>query len=188
MPTAVTMASHHLASATRAQQLFQAPYFRVYTNPDVIGVELGGSLKNVIAIAAGMAAGLQLGHNALAALITRGLAEITRLGVARGANPLTFSGLAGMGDLILTCTGELSRNRSVGVALGQGKSIEEILGGMYMVAEGVETTRAAHALAQRAGIEMPIVAEVHGVLFEGRTAREALENLMLREPKPEQWS
>ncbi|HET9439226.1 MAG TPA: NAD(P)H-dependent glycerol-3-phosphate dehydrogenase [Longimicrobiales bacterium] len=187
MPTAVTMASHHLASATRAQQLFQAPYFRVYTNPDVIGVELGGSLKNVIAIAAGMAAGLQLGHNALAALITRGLAEITRLGVARGANPLTFSGLAGMGDLILTCTGELSRNRSVGVALGQGKSIEEILGGMFMVAEGVETTRAAHALAQRAGIEMPIVAEVHGVLFEGRTAREAVENLMLREPKPEHW-
>ena len=187
MPTAVAMASHHHDSAVQAQELFQAPYFRVYTNPDVIGVELGGALKNVIAIAAGMAAGLQLGHNALAALITRGLAEIARVGVARGANPLTFSGLAGMGDLILTCTGELSRNRSVGVALGQGKTIEEILGGMFMVAEGVETTRAAHALAQRSGIEMPIVAEVHGVLFEGRTAREALENLMLREPKPEQW-
>jgi glycerol-3-phosphate dehydrogenase (NAD(P)+) len=187
MPTAVAMASHHHDSAARAQELFQAPYFRVYTNPDVIGVELGGALKNVIAIAAGMAAGLQLGHNALAALITRGLAEIARVGVARGANPLTFSGLAGMGDLILTCTGELSRNRSVGVALGQGKTIEEILGGMFMVAEGVETTRAAHALAQQSGIEMPIVAEVHGVLFEGRTAREALENLMLREPKPEQW-
>lgn len=187
LPTAVAMASHHAESAARAQQLFQAPYFRVYTNPDVIGVELGGALKNVIAIAAGMAAGLQLGHNALAALITRGLAEITRLGIARGANPLTFSGLAGMGDLILTCTGELSRNRGVGVGLGQGKTIEEILGGMFMVAEGVETTRAARALAQQSGIEMPIVTEVHGVLFEGRTARAALENLMLREPKPEQW-
>jgi glycerol-3-phosphate dehydrogenase (NAD(P)+) len=188
MPTAVAMASHHQASALRAQQLFQAPFFRVYTNPDVIGVELGGALKNDIAIAAGMATGLQLGHNALAALITRGLAEIARLGIARGANPLTFSGLAGMGDLILTCTGELSRNRSVGVALGQGKTIEEILGAMFMVAEGVETTRAAHALAAQAGIEMPIVAEMHGVMFEGRTPRSALENLMLREPKPEQWS
>jgi glycerol-3-phosphate dehydrogenase (NAD(P)+) len=187
MPTAVAMASHHQESAARAQELFQAPYFRVYTNPDVIGVELGGALKNVIAIAAGMAAGLGLGHNALAALITRGLAEIARVGVARGANPLTFSGLAGMGDLILTCTGELSRNRSVGVALGQGKTIDEILGNMYQVAEGVETTRAAHALALASGIEMPIVAEVHGVLFEGRTAREALETLMLREPKPEVW-
>jgi glycerol-3-phosphate dehydrogenase (NAD(P)+) len=187
MPTAVAMASHHHGSAARAQELFQAPFFRVYTNPDVIGVELGGALKNVIAIAAGMASGLGLGHNALAALITRGLAEIARVGVARGANPLTFSGLAGMGDLILTCTGELSRNRSVGVALGQDKRIEEILSGMHQVAEGVETTRAAHALAQASGIEMPIVAEVHGVLFEGRTAREALENLMLREPKPEVW-
>lgn len=187
MPTAVAMASHHHDSAVRAQELFQASYFRVYTNPDVIGVELGGALKNVIAIAAGMAAGLGLGHNALAALITRGLAEIARVGVARGANPLTFSGLAGMGDLILTCTGELSRNRSVGVGLGQGKTIEEILGGMVQIAEGVETTRAAHALAQATGIEMPIVAEVHGALFEGRTAREALENLMLREPKPEVW-
>ncbi len=187
LPTAVAMASHHAESAARAQQLFQAPYFRVYTNPDVIGVELGGAIKNVIAIAAGMAAGLQLGHNALAALITRGLAEITRLGIARGANPLTFSGLAGMGDLILTCTGELSRNRGVGVGLGQGKTIEEILGGMFMVAEGVETTRAARALAEKSGIEMPIVTEVHGVLFEGRTARAALENLMLREPKPEHW-
>lgn len=188
MPTAVAMASHHPESAARAQQLFQAPFFRVYTNPDVIGVELGGSLKNVIAIAAGMVAGLKLGHNALAALITRGLAEIARLGIARGANPLTFSGLAGMGDLILTCTGELSRNRSVGVALGQGKSIQDILGGMYMVAEGVETTRAAHALARQADIEMPIVAEMYGVLFEGRTPRETLENLMMREPKPEHWS
>lgn len=186
-PTAVALASHHHESAIRAQQLFQAPYFRVYTNADVIGVELGGALKNVIAIAAGMATGLGLGHNALAALITRGLAEIARLGVALGANPLTFSGLAGMGDLILTCTGELSRNRSVGVSLGQGQTIDEILGGMYMVAEGVETTRAAQALAARTGIEMPIVRQVHTVLFEGGTAREAVETLMLRQPKPEQW-
>lgn len=186
-PTAVAMASRDMAAAEKAQQLFQAPYFRVYTNADVVGVELGGALKNVVAIAAGMASGLGLGHNALAALMTRGLAEIARLGVALGANPLTFSGLAGMGDLILTCTGELSRNRSVGVSLGQGKTIEEILGGMYMVAEGVETTRAAHALALKTGIEMPIVGQVHAVLFEGRTAREALETLMLREPKPEQW-
>ena len=186
-PTAVAMASHHHESAMRAQQLFQSAYFRVYTNTDVIGLELGGSIKNVIAIAAGMASGLGLGHNALAALITRGLAEMARLGVALGANPLTFSGLAGMGDLILTCTGELSRNRSVGIALGQGKSIEEILGGMYMVAEGVETTRAVQALAARTRIEMPIVQEVHVVLFEAQSAREALDNLMLREPKPEQW-
>lgn len=186
-PTAVAMASHHQPSAEQAQQLFQTQYFRVYTNADVIGVELGGSLKNVIAIAAGMASGLGLGHNALAALITRGLAEMARLGVALGANPLTFSGLAGMGDLILTCTGELSRNRSVGIGLGQGRSIAEILSAMYMIAEGVETTRAAHALAAKAGIEMPIVAQVHAALFEGATARDVLENLMLREPKPEQW-
>ena len=186
-PTAVAMASYSEPAARRAQELFQASYFRVYTNSDVMGVELGGSLKNVIAIAAGMASGLGLGHNTLAALITRGLAEIARLGVARGANPLTFSGLAGMGDLILTCTGELSRNRSVGVALGQGRSLAEILGDMYMVAEGVDTTRAAHALAHKAGIEMPIVAQVHAVLFEGRSAKDALELLMLRGPKPEQW-
>lgn len=186
-PTAVAIASHYQPAAERAQQLFQAPYFRVYTNADVIGVELGGSLKNVIAIAAGMVNGLGLGHNTVAALITRGLAEIARLGVALGANPLTFSGLAGMGDLILTCTGDLSRNRSVGVSLGQGKSIEEILGSMYMVAEGVETTRAAYHLSRRAEIEMPIVEQVYSVLFEGRRAADALETLMLREPKPEVW-
>lgn len=141
----------------------------------------------MIALAAGMATGLGLGHNALAALITRGLAEITRLGLALGANPLTFAGLAGMGDLILTCTGELSRNRAVGIALGQGQSLSEILGSMAMVAEGVETARASHALAQRTGIEMPIVAEVYAVLFEGRNPADAVENLMLREPKAELW-
>src|SRR5690606_35591798 len=176
------------ASARRAQGLFQTDYFRVYTNPDVAGVELGGALKNVIAIAAGVVDGLGYGHNTRAALITRGLAEMTRLGVALGADPLTFAGLAGMGDLILTCTGALSRNHSVGEELGKGRPIDEILAGMTMVAEGVRTSRAARALAARAGIEMPIVEEVYAVLYEGRSPREALENLMLREPKPEQWS
>jgi glycerol-3-phosphate dehydrogenase (NAD(P)+) len=134
-----------------------------------------------------MAVGLGLGHNATAALITRGLAEIARLGTQLGANPLTLSGLAGMGDLILTCTGALSRNRHVGVELGRGRSLSDVLSEMTMVAEGVETSRAAHALAQRTGIEMPIVAEVHAVLFEERTAADAVANLMLREPKPELW-
>ncbi len=187
MPTAVAVASHSAEAAQLVQTLFQTDYFRVYTNLDVRGVELGGALKNVNALAAGMTTGLGLGHNTLAALITRGLAEIGRLGVAMGANPLTFAGLAGMGDLILTCTGELSRNRSVGVALGEGRSLSEILAGMTMVAEGVETTRAAHALAARTGIEMPIVAEVHAVLFEGRSPGAALENLMMRAPKSEIW-
>jgi len=185
--TAVTVASQDAAAAVRVQQLFQTRYFRVYTSDDVAGVELGGSLKNVMAIAAGMAVGLGLGYNATAALITRGLAEMMRLGVALGANPLTFSGLAGMGDLILTCTGELSRNRHVGIELGRGRRLEEVLGGMTMVAEGVDTTRSSHALALRTGIEMPIIAEVHAVLFEGRPAAEALASLMLREPKPELW-
>ena len=186
-PTAVAMASRDDGSAARAQALFQTPYFRVYTNPDVRGVELGGALKNVIALGAGMAVGLGFGHSTLAALITRGLAEITRLGRALGADPVTFAGLAGMGDLILTCTGELSRNRSVGVALGQGRTLEEVLAGMTMVAEGVETARAAQQLAKQSGVEMPIVEEVHAVLFEGRPARVAVENLMLRRPRAEVW-
>lgn len=186
-PTAVTMASRNDAAAEQAQDLFQTEYFRVYTAPDVPGVELGGALKNVIAIAAGVVDGLGFGHNTRAALITRGLAEITRLGVALGADPLTLAGLAGMGDLILTCTGQLSRNHTVGEELGRGRSIEEILAGMSMVAEGVRTARAARELAHRTGIEMPIVEEVYGVLYEGRAPREAVENLMLREPKPEQW-
>jgi glycerol-3-phosphate dehydrogenase (NAD(P)+) len=186
-PTAVAVASRSDEAARRVQELFQTDYFRVYTNADVRGVELGGALKNVVALAAGMAVGLELGHNAIAALITRGLAEITRLGLAMGASPLTFAGLAGMGDLILTCTGELSRNRSVGIALGQGRPLEEILSEMTMVAEGVETARATYALARRTGTEMPIVEEIHAVLFEGRTPAEAVENLMLRAPKAEMW-
>jgi glycerol-3-phosphate dehydrogenase (NAD(P)+) len=187
LPTAVTVASRDRDAATRAQRLFQAAHFRVYTSSDVIGVELGGALKNVIALAAGMAVGLGLGHNALAALITRGLAEMARLGVALGADPLTFAGLAGMGDLILTCTGDLSRNRTVGIELGRGRPLEQILSAMDTIAEGVSTTRAAHALARKHNIEMPIVEQVHAVLFEQLSAREAVETLMLREPKPEQW-
>ena len=187
LPTAVTIAGRQQDAAERAQQLFQTPYFRAYTSDDVIGIELGGALKNVIAVAAGMGVGLGLGHNATAALITRGLAEISRLGVQLGANPLTLAGLSGMGDLILTCTGDLSRNRHVGVELGRGRPIAEILGEMVQVAEGVQTSRAAYMLAEQSDIEMPIVAEVYAVIFEGRTAREAVENLMLREPKPELW-
>ena len=186
-PTAVTVAARDTEAARRAQDLFQTDYFRVYTSHDVVGVELGGALKNVMALAAGMVSGLGFGHNTRAAMITRGLAEMSRLGSALGANPLTFMGLAGMGDLILTCTGDLSRNRSVGFALGEGRKLEEILAEMRMVAEGVETSRAAHALAQREGIEMPIVAEVHAVLFEDRSPEDAVRNLMLREPKAELW-
>jgi glycerol-3-phosphate dehydrogenase (NAD(P)+) len=186
-PTAVTMASRNTAAAEAAQRLFQTGTFRVYTTSDVRGVELGGSLKNVMAIAAGVVDGLGFGHNTTAALITRGLAEMTRLGVALGADPVTFAGLAGMGDLILTCTGGLSRNRTVGVELGRGRALEEVLGGMTMVAEGVRTARSAYALAQREDVEMPIVEEVHALLFEGRDPREAVERLMLRAPKPEDW-
>lgn len=184
-PTAVTMASRDPRAAEAAQELFQTDYFRVYTSDDVAGVELGGSVKNVMAIAAGAVAGLGLGFNTMAAMITRGLAEMTRLGSALGANPLTFAGLAGMGDLILTCTGGLSRNRSVGIALGRGRTLDEILSEMKMVAEGVKTTRSTRDLAHKLGVEMPIVEEVYAILFEDRPAREAVENLMLREPKAE---
>lgn len=187
-PTAVTVAAHDPGTAREAQELFQTDYFRVYTNSDVRGVELGGALKNVIAIAAGVVDGLGLGYNTRAALITRGLAEMTRLGVALGADPLTFSGLAGMGDLILTCTGALSRNHTVGMELGRGRAIEEILAEMTMVAEGVNTARAARDLSRRAGVEMPIVEEMYAILYEGRGAREAVETLMLRAPKAERWS
>jgi glycerol-3-phosphate dehydrogenase (NAD(P)+) len=187
-PTAVVAASHRPEAAKRVQELFQTPYFRVYTNPDVIGVELGGALKNVIAVAAGAGAGAGLGHNTLAALITRGLAEIKRLGLAMGAQPATFSGLAGMGDLVLTCNGELSRNRTVGFRLGRGESLDSILGEMTAVAEGVKTAESVRDLAARYGVEMPISEEVYGMLVLGRTPEEALRNLMERDPKPEEWS
>jgi glycerol-3-phosphate dehydrogenase (NAD(P)+) len=187
-PTAVVAASRRPDAARRVQQLFQTPYFRVYTNPDVIGVELGGALKNVIAVAAGAGAGFGLGHNTLAALITRGLAEIKRLGLAMGGQPATFSGLAGMGDLVLTCTGELSRNRTVGFRLGRGESLDSILGEMTAVAEGVKTAESVRDLAARYGVEMPISEEVYGMLVLGRSPEEAMRNLMERDPKPEEWS
>ncbi len=187
-PTAVVVASRRPDAAERVQDAFQTPWFRVYTNPDVIGVELGGALKNVIALAAGMTAGLGFGHNTTAALMTRGLAEMTRLGVAMGARQATFYGLAGMGDLVLTCTGSLSRNRTVGYRLGQGESLESILGDMNAVAEGVKTASAVHELATRAGIEMPIAEQVYRIVEEGRSVADALQALMLRDPKSEEWS
>ena len=185
VPTAVVVASRDEDARMAMQALFQSDRFRVYTTPDVVGVELGGALKNVIALAAGVAAGLELGHNAVAALITRGLAEMTRLGVAMGAHPATFAGLAGMGDLVLTCTGGLSRNRTVGRRLGRGESMEDILGEARTVAEGVATARAAHRLARRLGVEMPVSAEVHGIVARGADPMEALHRLMTRDPRPE---
>ncbi|HSG48652.1 MAG TPA: NAD(P)H-dependent glycerol-3-phosphate dehydrogenase [Longimicrobiales bacterium] len=187
-PTLVVAASRDPSAAERVQGLFQNRFFRVYTNPDVVGVELGGALKNVIAVAAGVAAGLGFGHNTMAALVTRGLAEMTRLGVAMGARRETFAGLAGMGDLVLTCTGELSRNRTVGYRLGRGETLSDILGPMRTVAEGVKTVQAVQVLARRHGVEMPIAAEVHAMLTEGRPPREALDNLMSRAPRPEEWT
>jgi len=183
-PTACAVAGADEATA-RAQETLSTPYFRIYRNDDPIGVELGGALKNVIAIAAGILEGLNLGSNPRAALLTRGLAEITRLGVAMGAKPQTFAGLAGMGDLVLTATGPLSRNRSLGEALGRGESLESIQTKRVSVAEGVGTAKAAVALGRKMGVEMPIAAEVARVLFEGKPARQALEDLMDRALKSE---
>lgn len=185
-PTAVVVASASAAAAGRAQDAFSSAVFRAYTHNDVTGVELAGSLKNVIAVATGIAEGLGLGYNSRAALITRGLAEMTRLGLALGAQPGTFAGLAGLGDLVLTCTGALSRNRAVGVEIGKGKTLEQVLAGRETVAEGILTTQSARALAQREGVEMPIVEAVHRTLFEGYEARRAIEDLMRRELRPEQ--
>jgi len=187
-PTAVVVASASRETRLWVQRLFSSRTFRVYTNPDVMGVELGGALKNVIALAAGVAAGLGAGHNTLAALITRGLAEIRRLGVAMGAEATTFSGLAGMGDLVLTCTGELSRNRTVGYRLGRGESLDDILGEMTAVAEGVRTAPAVHALAKRHGVEMPIATQVCEILEGRKEPAAAVQELMTRDPKPEDWS
>ncbi len=188
LPTAVVAAAHSEESAQRVQQLFQNPYLRVYTQPDVVGVEFGGSLKNIIALAAGISDGLELGGNARAALITRGLAEITRLAGRFGAEETTLAGLAGLGDLVLTCTGDLSRNRTVGVAIGGGRPVQDVLAGMEQVVEGVRTAKAAHELAERQGVEMPLVEGVYSILYEGVEPREALARLMAREPKPERWS
>ena len=184
-PASLVAASLDAAAAEMAQQAFRGPTMRVYTSEDVIGVELGGALKNVIAIAAGASDGLELGDNAKAALITRGLAEISRLGVACGANPLTFAGLSGMGDLIATCCSGHSRNRAIGEAVAKGKSLDEVLGSMKMVAEGVKTTLSARALAAKHGVDLPIAEAVHQALFEGVSPAVALARLMMREAKPE---
>ena len=186
-PTAVVAAADDHAVAQRAQRVFSTAYFRVYSHTDVIGVELGGALKNVIALAAGILEGLGLGFNTRAAVITRGLAEITRLGVALGADAMTFAGLTGMGDLILTATGALSRNRSLGVALGQGQTFEQAQAGKATVAEGVNTARTAVALGERHGVELPIAREVADVLFRGKAPRQAVTDLMERDLKAEQW-
>lgn len=185
MPTAVVAASPALEVARRIQEAFSTPCFRVYTNSDMIGVELGGSIKNVIAIAAGISDGLGLGYNPRAALITRGLAEMARLGLAMGAQASTFAGLAGMGDLVLTCTGDLSRNRTVGMQLGQGKKLADILSGMRMVAEGVKTTESAYRLARKLGVDMPITEQVYRVLHENKDPRQAVLDLMTRDLKAE---
>ena len=185
LPTAVSVASSDAAVVTRVQADFRAPYFRLYGTDDVVGVEIGGAIKNVIAIAAGVVEGLGLGHNALAGLITRGLAEMSRLACAAGAKRETLAGLTGLGDLVLTCTGARSRNRHVGVELARGRPLQDVLAGMKMVAEGVRTTDAALALAARHGVELPIAAQVGDLLAGRKDARTALEELMLRPQRAE---
>ena len=180
VPTAVCIAGHDRDSVRDAQEVFSTERFRVYNTEDVVGVELGGALKNVIAIAAGIADGMGFGHNSRAGLITRGLAEISRLAMAMGAHPLTLSGLAGMGDLVLTCTGDLSRNRRVGLELGRGKTLDEILASMNMVAEGVKTAKSLHNLCAKRGVEMPIAEEVYRILYEQKPPADALDSLMGR--------
>jgi glycerol-3-phosphate dehydrogenase (NAD(P)+) len=184
-PTAVVAAGPDVSAAETVQRLLSSHEFRVYTHDDALGVELGGALKNVMAVASGICEGLGLGYNSRAALITRGLAEMTRLGVALGAQPATFAGLAGMGDLVLTCTGALSRNRALGVAVGKGATLAEAMAGRETVAEGVTTAKSALRLAERVGVDMPIVAGVYRILFEGRPARESIAELMERELRAE---
>jgi glycerol-3-phosphate dehydrogenase (NAD(P)+) len=184
-PTAIVAASINPDAAGVVQRIFSSDTFRVYSHDDVLGVELGGALKNVMAVATGIAEGLGLGFNPRAALITRGLAEMSRLGTALGARAETFAGLAGLGDLVLTCTGALSRNRALGMEVGRGASLDQALAGKQTVAEGVDTTRSAHALAQRQGVEMPIVDAVFRILFEGSPARAAIGELMTRELRAE---
>ncbi|MBI1789395.1 MAG: NAD(P)-dependent glycerol-3-phosphate dehydrogenase [Acidobacteria bacterium] len=184
-PTALVIASRDPILARKVQTAFSGPTFRLYTNPDPIGVEIGAAVKNVVAIGAGVCDGLGLGSNPRAALITRGLAEITRLTVALGGEARTLAGLAGLGDLVLTCTGALSRNRTVGLELAKGRKIEEIVGSMRMVAEGIETTRATVELAQRVGVQMPIAEQMHAMLHLGRKPEEAIRQLMERSLKSE---
>ena len=184
-PTALVVASDEPGLAERIQAAFSGPTFRLYTSSDTIGVEIGGSIKNVVAIGAGVLHGMGLGHNAMAALITRGLAEMTRLAMAMGAQAKTLAGLAGLGDLVLTCTGDLSRNRSVGVALAHGRKLNDIVSSMRMVAEGIKTTNAAVDLGRRWSVEMPISEQMYQVLHFGISPREAIERLMVRSLKGE---
>jgi len=185
LPSLIVAASRNSSASHRVQKVFSCPCLRVYTNGDVIGVELGGAVKNVIAIAAGICDGLGFGYNARAALITRGLAEMNRLGLAMGAQAATFAGLAGMGDLVLTCTGDLSRNRTVGFKLGQGMKLADILAEMRMVAEGVKSAESVYQLACKLGVEMPIVEKTYQILHEDKPARQAVIELMARDLKAE---
>ena len=186
-PAVLCLAGSNEELVKTFQAALMTPAFRVYADNDALGVQLGGALKNVMALAAGVVDGLELGHNVRAALITRGLAEMVRLGVAVGADPRTFYGLSGVGDLVLTCTGALSRNHTVGVRLGRGERLETILGSMQAVAEGVRTAKAALGLARRHHVDMPIVQEINAVLFEGKSCRKAVTDLMERDAKPEKW-
>jgi glycerol-3-phosphate dehydrogenase (NAD(P)+) len=186
-PTAVTVSCKDHKQARLMQTLFSTEFFRVYTGDDLIGVELCGALKNVIAIAAGVSDGLGYGLNARAALITRGLAEMTRLGIAMGADPMTFAGLSGVGDLVLTCTGDLSRNRTVGLKIGQGMKLAEITGSMSMVAEGVKTSISSYELAKKIGVDMPIITQVYEILYNEKDPRTAVRDLMTRELKKETY-
>jgi glycerol-3-phosphate dehydrogenase (NAD(P)+) len=188
MPTSIVVAGLNGEAVKQAQEIFMNRFFRVYTSDDLIGVELGGSLKNVIAIASGICDGLSLGDNAKGALLTRGLAEMVRLGEKLGANPLTFAGLSGMGDLITTCFSKYSRNRYVGEQIGKGKTLKATLEGMVMVAEGVKTTKSAYDLCMKHKVEMPITQQVYRILYENLDPQRALQELMTREPKSEIWS
>jgi glycerol-3-phosphate dehydrogenase (NAD(P)+) len=180
IPTSVTVACRNPEVAARVQHVFATSYFRVYTSNDIVGVELGGSVKNIIAIASGMLDGLGMGLNTRAALITRGMTEIRRLGLHLGANPRTFTGLAGFGDLVLTCTGNLSRNYTVGVKLGKGKKLQQILAEMHMVAEGVKTAKSVYNFSRKLGVEMPICHEIYRILYEDLAPKEAVYRLMTR--------
>lgn len=185
LPTSVSLGCDDPALGEELRELFSTPAFRVYSTPDFRGVELGGAVKNVIAIAAGMADGLEFGHDARAALITRGLAEMSRLGMAMGAQQRTFMGLSGMGDLVLTCTGDLSRNRTVGLKLGQGMTLDDICAGTNTVAEGVKTARSLHELAQKLGVELPITEQVYKIIYKSKNPADAVRELMNRELKDE---
>jgi glycerol-3-phosphate dehydrogenase (NAD(P)+) len=181
LPTAIVIAARDAALCSHVMRRFHTPYLRTYASDDVVGVECGGALKNVIAIAAGAVDGMGFGHNTRAALITRGLSEVAKLAMARGGSALTLAGLAGMGDLVLTCTGELSRNRTVGHEMGRGKTLDEVLATLGHVAEGVKTAKSAHELAKKLGVSMPITSEVYAVLYEKKPVQQAVKDLMARE-------